>query len=276
MGSRHARLAATTALATSGSEPSAGRSSQVALAGSPNERVTQVILTYAPNLAKDDDAKKMATLAAAKPAFRKVARQEFGRAAASFYGALTAQMLKLKHPLLCDLRGSGLTNGPDEVWNHAIFYYRASYKEILPSDLSDPSNNHYMEIDIKLVANADVGSPPSSSQPGAPAASNSIEVDASSFQNRKSHQVLWLTFDPKSGEITGNDRNQWKHCQNETGAELYAPSFLAVVLPTGTTAATAQANQDPAIDLANGNPFVDLELVAEPNPLLKVRKRYQK
>ncbi len=211
--------------------------------------LTRVLLAYAPGLAAEDKAKTMAQKAAAKPAFRNLARQEFGRAAARFYGTLIQRLLRAKHPLISDFRGSGRDNSPVEVWNHVVFYYRASYKEILPSDPSDPSNNHYMAIDIKMVANADVNEPPSSSAPAVLAAGNTIEVDASAFQNRKSHQILWLAFTPTSGDIAGGDpRNLWKHCQGER-EELYAPQFLAVLVPAGTTAATAQPNQDETIDL---------------------------
>jgi hypothetical protein len=157
-----------------------------------------------------------------------------------------------------------------------IFYYRASFKEIVPTDPNAPSDNYYVEVDIKLVANADVGAPPSSTQPAAPGPNNGIDVNGSSFDNRKCRQVLWLVFNPKSGDAANDPRNQWKNCQNASGSEIYPPMYLGVLFPAGTTDATQTPNNDPVVDLRRGNDFVGLDLVAEPNPLLKVRKRYQK
>ncbi|APR81840.1 Hypothetical protein A7982_07189 [Minicystis rosea] len=237
------------------------------------KNMKQAILAYNPALTKEADTMaKFATRAS----FIRTGRVELGRAATSFFKTLDGLLFEKKHPLISDLRADGANNGPHEVWNHAVFYYRATYKEILPSDPTDPINNHFMEIDLDLVANADVQHPPSSSQPAVAGPNNGLEVDSSSLENRRSRQRLWIAFEAGTGAVRDDARNEWKHSKNKYGDDLYAPMYLGVLRPTGTTPGTAVANHDPVIDLANGNVMVDLDLVAEPNPLLKVRKRYKR
>jgi hypothetical protein len=247
------------------------------------ENLKRAIVAYKPDRASD--AAQMAKYGT-RPGFVRTAHDEFGRAAANFYRELNTYLLEQKHPLIADLRADGPFNGPNEVWNHVIFYYRATYKEILPSDPTDPSNAHFLEVELTLVANADVKSPPSSSQPAVPGPGNSLEVESSALENRWSRQRLWLAFDPQSGTVRDDPRNEWKYSRNRNGDDLYVPTYLAVVLPAGTTPGTATVNpdpinvdpatEDPIAALSRGNALVGLDLVAEPNPLLKVRQRYKR
>lgn len=239
-------------------------------------RLEKAILSYQPSLA--DKAKIMAQNATARGNLGDIVAEAFGQAAVDFYRTLIKKILVEGHALEGDLRGSGPDNRAAEVWNHAIFYYEANYKEILPMHVSNPVNNTYMEIDLLLVANADYPSPPS---PGSPATVTQglVDVNQTQWPNRKVRMTLDIAFDLKTGEMLDKDkRNKWTSCRNDGiggAAEIYAPSYLAEIVPVGTTQATAEPNQD-ADPRVVGNVAVDLELMAEAPPLLTVRDRYKK
>lgn len=234
----------------------------------------QAILAYNSGVGKSA-AKAMAQNAAKSKRFIKTARDELGRAATMFYRQLNQLLYIEKHALVADLRGDGAANTPEQVWNHAVFYYEARYKEVPHDDPSSFDNDHFMEIDLKIVANQDVHSPPSSSVPALSAPNNGVIVDGSAVANRLSRQILWISFDSHTGLVKDDARNEWKHSKGPHGDELYVPMYMGLLLPTGTTPANATPNHDPLVSLANGNDVVGLDLVTDPKPLLKIRARYK-
>jgi hypothetical protein len=174
------------------------------------ERIKQAILAYNPALATDGRVDKMAKQAARLD--RTNLKKLFGQRAAFFYSTLSEQVYVHKQALAGDLRGAGVGNGPEEVWNHAVFYYEASFKEVLPIDengLEDPSstiNQDFMEITLMVVGNEDYSALPSTQKrvPKPPAIleqDGSVNTSGSSVENRKSHHVMHIAFDASTGNV---------------------------------------------------------------------------
>lgn len=237
-------------------------------------RLEQAIVAFNPSLASK--AAEMAKKATARGNLGDLVAVTFAQAAVDFYQALIVHLYKNGNALEADLRGSGASSTPQEVWNHAVFYYEAAYKEILPAERWDPVNNNYMEIELLLVANYDYPQPPS---PGLPAVVSQgfVDVNNARAPSRKVRFSFDIAFDKGSGDMAKSDsRNHWRSCRDgTTNDELYAPAYLAELALVGVTPQTAESNTDPDPRVV-GNPHVDLDLVSGPAPLLEVRGRYKK
>lgn len=255
------------------------------------DRIKAAIVAYDPSL--QPRAQKLAQVLANMG--RAQIKMLFGQRAAFFYSALVENLHVRKEPLVGDMRGEEAGNTAPEVWNHAVFLFEASFKEILPLDEAgkpDPSslkNQDFMEISLTTVANEDYGQLPSASKeavkpPALTEPDGSVNVSSGNVENRKSRHVLHIAFDASSGDIKiptqveaeaqklGDDRHRWLKCR--AGADdIYIPRTLAKVLPVATKVppATRTAASKPT---EMGNKFVELDAAAPPSPILKIRKRY--
>jgi hypothetical protein len=210
------------------------------------------------------------------PPQRDAIKETFGQRGHFLYQVLIDQILVRGEALEGDLCAAGAGNGPNEVWNHAVFYYEAHFRAIDGSADTDPL---FVEVTILMVANADLPEPPS---PGAPAdvlffrgGRAEVNVNQTRWESRKVRQVMNLAFSVAGDLIEDRRRNRWLHAQSgDGGRELYAPRYLAVIAPV-------QANPgenfhvESLDDRYNGNVMVTLDLVNASDPLLKIRKRYR-
>jgi hypothetical protein len=198
----------------------------------------------------------------------------FGELAASFYQALIDQIKVDKQALVADLRGAGALSGPAEVWNHAVFYYKASYEERTPDHGAD-ADSLDMWITCSIMANADLS--PGTDPKTGELVSTGVPNPWNTSESRTSFQQWRLVFDGK-GNILGKDtRNEWMHCNlsSATGSpELYAPAFLLKM--KSPTFVPNQPSSETTLQLGLGNQEVGSELVAAKTPLAKLRQRYER
>ena len=271
-------------------------------------RMERALRVYAPSLSSDLVEKHVKQAARLD---RENLKMLLGQRAAFFYSALAERIHVQKEALAGDLRGEGAANGAEEVWNHGVFYYEASFKEILPVDekgREDPSssaNEDFMEIALTIVANEDYSELPSTQKraPKPPAIleqDGSLNTMGSSVENRLSRHVLHIVFDASTGNVKiplqavaeaggpadGAEekkavkpvpildrRHRWASCRAAAGDDIYIPRYLARILPAANKA--PPATRTPGTDLRDlGNPIVELDLAAPPHTLLRIRKRY--
>jgi len=152
--------------------------------------------------------------------------------------------------------------GPDEVWNHALFWYEAFYLEHKPDKPGEVEDENDIIISCELRVNLDTPL-----APGLPAkidANKAIPIDSASH----GYSNLWrINFDGAGKIALSNARNQWIYIRNATSEELYPPTKLqAVDKPS-------KARQSASNPMDLGNKFIGQELVD--TGLLKLRKRYR-
>lgn len=204
-------------------------------------------------------------------------KETFGQRGRFLYQTLIDEILVNGQMLEGDLRAGGSgKHGPEQVWNHAVFYYEAHYKALPESDGIDP---FFVEVTILMVANADHPEPPSPGSPAEvtvfPSGRIVVDVNQTRWLSRKIRQIVNLVFSGAGDLVEDRKRNRWLHAQNGDGsAELYAPSYLALVEQV-QTAPGKNSHVPDGDDRFNGNIVVGLDLVNAPDPLLKIRKRYR-
>jgi hypothetical protein len=214
-----------------------------------------------------------------------------------FYFTLVECILKGKHALEGDLASKEATAGPEEVWNHAVFYYEAEFSETNfhgdpTRDNNDPRD---VTISIDLVANEDerekITDPSTGSvtisprgMPAGVTTGGGVDLDRK-FSKRHSRQVLRLVFSD-AGEITFDPRNEWLRSMNmdlekqntrlstvHVPSDTYAPRYLAwMELNFSEAGLIFPPNLAP---LSRGNVTVQLDAISGPNPLLTLRKRFR-
>ena len=185
--------------------------------------------------------------------FEVLMNQWLGQLGAEFYRQLIAFMRVDKHPLMANMRGYYPYMEAVQVWNHCIFWYKATYQE--KDDEKD------MLIDCDLRVNLDV--PVDSGQPPAKVSGGQVIPDD---KNTSSYRCRWRIQFDDSGKIIVGDRNEWNWIQDDKKGELYTPTKLQAVDKPSKTHNSASNPLDV------GNVFVDLEVVDA--GMLKLRKRY--
>lgn len=190
----------------------------------------------------------------------------FGERASALYAALVENVLVEGHALVGDLRSAHRSGGAGEVWNHAVFAFRGTYREVEPvGDWKD------IEIECTLFANEDYTARLGSV--GLPAAITNEQIETRGRVQRISFQGFRLVFDD-AGDVAGADpRNLWRFCRNATGDELYAPSFLLKVEPVSLSASSPRNVSVFPLEL--GNISVGMEAVGGALSSLTVRRRYR-
>lgn len=241
-----------------------------------------------------DSAVRLARQAFATMNVQKLLDDWFGELAAQFYFALVECILKGKHALEGDLASQNSVDGPEQVWNHAVFHYVAefvetNYRNDPRTDTNDP---HDVTLTIDLTANDDfrdfVVDPATGAvtrvsidAPAGIAPNGTIDFKLGS-RRRTSRQVLRLMFDD-AGEISFDARNEWISARNlpntkdtstrSADLELYAPRYLAwMSLDFSVAGLLVPPNLG---QLARGNIVVQLDAISGPEPLLTFRKRFR-
>lgn len=186
-----------------------------------------------------------------------------GELAAEFYQMLIDTMRVQKHALIANMRSHRVDIGPDEVWNHALFWYEAYYQEHSPftkggTGVEDEKD---MVITCELRVNSDSPIP---LDPPATISGNSLKPTQTSVMYRNNWR---LQFDGAGKIVPKDARNQWQYTRNEDDEDLFAPTRLRPVAKPSRTRLTA----DDPHDL--GNKFVGTELLD--SGLLTIRKRYR-
>lgn len=241
------------------------------------------------------EANALAIRAFASMDIPKLVREWYSELAAQFYNALVECILKGKHALEGDLASLDPAAGPEEVWNHAVFHYKAVFSETNYHNDPAKDNNDPLDVTltIDLTANDDGRLPivdpitgnVTMSSAGAPARpTRDGGVDLSKANQRRSQQVLRLIFD-RAGEITFDDRNDWIASKNadlenrnrpgkaHVSSDTHAPRYLAwMALDFGAERRVLAPDLPP---LARGNIAVQLEALSGPAPLLALRRRFQ-
>jgi hypothetical protein len=235
----------------------------------------EIILSYDSSEEVKKKAQKMADAAASSPEIMNGVRDAFGTLGASFYVTLVSKMFHEKNALVSDLRGAAGGNPPTEVWNHAIFRFAATFKEILPQDKENDANQNYMQVTLDLYANDDYPHAPSPGLPAKVDDAGKVLFDATGILNRRSWHLLRLAF--SNGDVSRTSpRNQWLSCKNgPQGDELYMPAYAVCIEPAGATVANSTHNTETEPH-AVGNALLDLDIVGGAKAALKRRKRFQK
>jgi hypothetical protein len=191
--------------------------------------------------------------AGSESAFEKQMNQWFGELAAEFYGALIQYMREKKHPLMANMRGYYSNMGAMEVWNHCLFWYKATYEE------KDDDKDMLISCDLRV--NLDV-----EHDPGKPAATVSGGQVMPDEDGSLNYRCLWRIQFDGAGKIAAGNRSEWKWIRNSHNDELYSPTKLQILdKPEKTQFQTTTP-------LDKGNVFVDLEVVIA--GMLKLRNRY--
>src|SRR5262249_54722636 len=154
--------------------------------------------------------------------------------------------------LAADMRGNMSGQGPDEVWNHAIFRYQAKYMEHVPAK-DEKEDEKVMVIWCELTCNMD----DAIRQNFPPAVVASKELDPT--KDRGSYINQWrIRLDDKGKIVPLDPGNFWYSVHNDGGGELYTPIKLDTV---GKPSQTPQrpGKKDRKLDF--GNEFVGTELI---------------
>ena len=237
------------------------------------EQLARAFRSYDPSLPEDVAAKLGRDTFDAEKGFASVVDGYFGELAAEFYETVVKKIGIEGHALVADLRPQDPSYGPAAVWNHAVFYYRATYREAEPR-----ANNPYdLIVKLDLYANADTQ--PSPGLPALVKTNGEVVVGpGSGAAYRQSVNTLRLVFEPGSGNVMRKyPLNEWRSCtSSDTGMELYAPDFLREVAPIGPSPKKRLPKDDTLLEtLSVGNPYIEMEPVSGTPPVLQVRRKYK-
>lgn len=188
----------------------------------------------------------------------------FGELAAKFYQALIDNLRVKKQPLMANMRADGVNKGPEEVWNHALFWYQASYREHVPDESKgEAADEKLMEIRCEMRVNMD--DPVRTNQLPAEVSGNDIKpLPLMSI----GYIAVWqIRFDNAGNIFNSALDNGWLHVWNVSMEELYTPTELQAIDHLSKTRLTFSNPLDA------GNRFVGTEVVD--SGMLTIRKRFR-
>jgi hypothetical protein len=186
--------------------------------------------------------------------FEKLINQWLGQLGAAFYRELIKSMRVNRHPLMANMRGYYSNMDAMQIWNHCLFWYKATYEE------KDDEKDMLITCDLRVNVDGEI-------EPKTPAATVSGGQMIPDKDASISYLCNWrIQFDGSGGILVG-DRNEWNWIRNKDSADLYTPTKLQAVEKPAKTHNAATGNP-----LDVGNVFVDLEVVDA--GMLKLRKRY--
>ena len=195
--------------------------------------------------------------------FEKLVNKWLGELAAEFYQALIDYIRVKKHSLMANMRPHEPEKGPEEVWNHALFWYQTRYQEHAPDTQNgEVEDEKFMDLFCELRVNIDVPFPLDATLP-ATISAGQLTPNENSYLYRN----WWrIRFDDAGKIVVADERNAWVSISNGQ-EELYTPTKLQAVLKPARTRQSAPR----LLDI--GNKFVGTELVD--TGMLKLRKRYR-
>lgn len=168
----------------------------------------------------------------------------------TFLEHLSREIRMQGRALAMDLRDA-TGKDPEEVWNHAVFYYATRYWQL---DAEDPT---LVEGEVELLANADTwGGSESSGMPASVAAAGEDEI----FDYRNTDRAIRkcrfrVRFTPAGKLARGATDNQWLSViaivRNEQGKDSAIKTFAPVYSVRVKQLSTAIQSEEHA------NPFVD-------------------
>jgi len=197
-------------------------------------------------------------------AFSQQIERWMGELAAECYQFLIDWLRLKKHPIVANMRAYEPEKGPEQVWNHVVFYYQPQYQEYLPFlDNDGPEDEKNMVVTCELRVNADLPPPLDTGLPAEIKGGHVVPNNTS-----RSYVNNWrLQFDDAGKIITNKERNEWYYVLNTSNEQLFTPTKLRVMDKPSKT----RASESNPHDL--GNKFVDTEIVRA--GLLTLRKRYR-
>jgi len=198
-----------------------------------------------------------------------ILERSFAKAARTFYGKLVNQMLRRKHPLMANMRAYDGHSGPEEVWNQALFWYEATFREADPIEIPGAppvEAERVIEVTCRLFANEDKY--PSTGLPGYVKNNETIP-----YHDKVHPSLLYVytwrfVFDDR-GMVADDPRGAWLHARNAFDEEIFPPTYLAVV----DAPQPERRPEIPGYETMVGNPMVGRELLSL--GLIQMRKRYQ-
>jgi hypothetical protein len=174
-----------------------------------------------------------------------------GNAAATFFSHVREQIGTRGRMLLCDLRQSYtlvMTTQQEhakaaEIWNQAVFYYEAVFREHPDSDVhaTDERQAQDLAVDFRIWANSD-GVLPTDHMPGTYAHGSLAVNNGSSWSRRYTMRLQFAN----GGQLIVNDpHNRWENATNLAGNAFYfLPRYLDRV--TAIRAAPRDGGGNPA------------------------------
>lgn len=194
--------------------------------------------------------------------FETTINQWMGELAAEFYQFLIDHIRVEKQPVTGDMRAYEPGKGPEEVWNHALFWYEAFYLEHIPDAAAGEAEDQN-DMVISCVLRVNLDNPLDVGPPARISGNKTIPIDLASH----AYMNLWrIRFDGAGKIVVTDQRNRWIYIQNSNKEELYTPTKLQIV----DKPASARITASNPLDV--GNKFLDREVLK--SNLLKLRKRY--
>jgi hypothetical protein len=183
-------------------------------------------------------------------------KAEFGRRGAALFSALQGALRGRWSACVGDFRSANREDGPEPVWNHALFMYEAEFVESAPTN-----DDKRYDIQCRLICNIDT--PPEDSD-GVPARLVGKKLVTIPGKHVPYEHRYRLSLDA-TGDVMLEKQPVWLQCRGPGDVALRAPRYLKqVVGPKKSPSGTGNAY---------GNANVTWDVISK--GLLKLRKRYQ-